>query len=776
MNYQEMKDAWIKQIMKKADIDRAFAEAIFSKYYKDNEIVLFNSYTNEEFSLKTHEYLNKTKELIIHENGTSTYKKEVYKHPLPIVVNNFRRKRKAYKALMNESEVKKDSLGKAKYKRLQLAVKIAINSIYGMMVYQKSPFTNIDIADTITTTCRVLTATAGVTIETIGGFYKSSNIHVNLSLIEHTINNIDTIYGKYKFYIDRVEELRSFRNIDHKIEFISEQISASKENQEFIRTILNNNRDPRILNLLLIKNNMKLFLEVISNEIRTISLIAGNFGKDDIIMKLNKSSKYYDIMNTVNDLSKDLLLGYYYYTGDTINGKEYPTTVELMKGMQRHSVSLFDTDSVVTSLKHRQFYDDIAVRELKSVGVDADSLKDLEAFRVHSDIVLSVITRTCIMTVLVDYCLNKGVDAEDVKIVDFEIEKILLSGQTTESKKSYLNREIMHEYIYLDEADMSLTGVQAIKGNKNKDIREKVIDLFSMIMPKNEKDFNHAEIISKAERYKEDLIKEIKTNDFICNKSTVVKYGKNLETSDYTQLTDFKAKAIIVWNFMEGTTPQGYGIDFIETPASFRSVDIIMNEGIYETFTDIEKEKLKLAGKYIKYTKIYKSFVTAFTKAGSTTAADLKKLGGDLLVGNIMGIIAKPLEAYHKVLGDHPMRYVMVYELKIKDMISAICKYNEYINFIKKEFGLYLLEEKDILDSIYDIDRIALPLDIISLPDFITRNDFGIIDTSSVYLLDTLLSQALRTTGITCIRTDNTVTVFTNILNTYPSRKEQMEE
>jgi len=752
INYDELfKEEWVNQVIHQLDLkedSRKTVEDLFSLSYVSTEINIYNTFAHTSKKIKSTEFYYLMKKIgILNENGVITVKHGIKESPFKIAMSLGVELRQSLKKLKQLSRKENNHVEAVVYEALELVFKTVINAAYGLGGYPGSNFCNIDVASTTTTAGRNIVSVSAVQAELLGGGYRNYLIDGHIALIKYVMDTYTDI--SYTLPETNVEEV-----LHHMLGHYYENYYMLS----YLRQKLTN-LPYKALQVLYIKNNYKVFMKIPEVEALYRKMIS-NATEEDYIVN-HKSGTFSDDIRTVYKMSKELLYGFVYFNGDYIDGVYCPTLVDVIANLRRESIVGIDTDSnILTVYKERsrflEYYNDV--------------LPDNEGYKKRRDIFASMLIGhsylSCIEESLLKYTEAIGIEDEELrKKIEFELETVSEQWHATVSKKQYLTVPVVQDMSAVKGHKVKQTGVLWIKSNFNADISSTVDDIVKNHVVNPMSKLDHTELVDIIHDGTLQIMKELRDPNYVRNKRSVLKIA-----SSGIALRDFRKKAVELWNDVYGALS---GVD-IELPGSFGIIPIKFNEDVLEWLKQTNPKEYELLNNHANKLYIYKLCSRAY-KISEVFISELegelaeegkplaKKLSlifdnsnldyRDSLEAVSRGILTRDINDYDKILHE-------TLEIELE---RATPKYKELL------ISLWGVPKKKTNNEIIitECKRLAVPVDLVDIPETISYNDYSIIDYKSAGELGHLISSVANTLGLSTLRNSEGRIVVSSILQTF---------
>lgn len=316
---------------------------------------------------------------------------------------------------------------------------------------------------------------------------------------------------------------------------------------------------------------------------------------------------------------------------------------------------------------------------------------------------------------------------------------------------------------------IKIKGMQSIKSDYNADICDKVNDIFNRKVMARLTEMDFKGTILEAKELTKSIDTMIKTDDYILHKSTIKKSNKS---SEELAFGDAKNKMARLW--------KRFGMDGeVEYPGSYKELNVKFNNHILGVIEVEEPEVFNGLVEHVREIKLYEFYRNCIN--GSRKFLD----GRSKLDLDSLAVIDKDyVESIKKFThGVQKLNAEQLDERFAKKMSFDLFKDNfdkKYIDTVRKclvmgprDIVVWNTEKNDVdipityQDIIDNIDRIALPLDINTVPNFLKLNNYDIIDSDFAATGEFLLGGLTDTMGISCPRNKSDKMMISSALQTY---------
>ena len=625
--------------------------------------------------------------------------------------------------------------------------------VYGLSGYVGGSFFNIDLADTTTTAGRSVIAVSALTIECLYGWYKFYEFGAHMKLINIVAeSNCDEICSRFTLRDVTTDEI--LENMLGR--YYQEGYYRESSLRARIDKMTNNQRK-----VLFIKNNIREFYKIpeVKELLRQIILI---IKEDNMCIKLDngatlmspfthKPSK--DLIEKLSGWVRELPFGMYYYDGDYVEREYQETMVDIVSNMKRWKISNMDTDSAVTTVYH----DKVILLDMFKEEI-GDKVNDFIFVEGTLPMLLMTVYLSAVKETLKLYGASINIDPDLIKLIDLEAEIIMEQEHLSISKKNYTFTTMVKDFI-LKVGKMDSRGFKFKKSDANADIAEQVEnDIKNMIMC-HVQDIKFKDIIEHVHKVTNDTVNIIKTDDFIINKKSLAKIGD----VDDISWGDTRMKAIRLWDKLYPETP-------VEIPGSFGIIRIALDEEVLSDFMYNHPREYKIM---LEHSKEMKKYTTQ-----------------NRVISKVTKIMDEEDEDNFDI-----MNQIRVFPEELKAVLRKICKkidgnysdrdandglYDEILDIVKKEqlsetneknflkwLGFTSSKADDFKLIISSIDRIAVPIDINTVPDIFKENNYRLLDIEAASEYEHLLSPVLNTTSLVVVKNKSKNSVLTSALQVF---------
>ena len=729
-NKQDLKEKWIIDTMNKTNIlDRDYLSKKFDDNYVEKDIELYNSVHGEYFIKNPMTFVKELDDYVIVENGAFYINHDIKMAP---EVNNFislRATRDFNKGLMKKYKMEQNFLKVAIHDGKQGSVKRNANSFYGNMINPFSPFYNYDIASSTTIRGRSTVTINSLIFESVLGTYRPYRVEIFLDMIEKCSKKEISKEDLEKLDKDpSIDEILSHLLLDEKSSYYGKILLMNKLNSltsDERKKVYYSNNFKALINT---KYFIKEFNEIMSNmnnRYHQIDTMDRNEDpdrfkkyKDFIYLDAKNPPSYIkDRVNKLLQFMSDILLGFYWFEGDTNKyGDNLLNTQDRFRDIEREIVILNDTDSLI-------FYTGTGIEMLYNLPGVKDNTSSFSNRQKLEETIGSFIigfTGILIEDGLWTYTGNSNIHEPYRKWINYKQEYNFRYLQPTKGAKNYIGEISCQEGNYLPVPEIDLKGLSLKKSNFNKTIsglaQEIVID---DILKKEKPDPKY--ILNKISQFRKDIVKEYKTKNNL-NVFTPVKLNTDYETTDPS---DHRLKAVEVYNILFGESSP------ISLPGTFLVTKI--------DFTDREEELEEMFPREYGLLKTYTERL-AYDKTKKKFRNNYEKLMND-----------KDFS-----MTEECTQFVKAIKWNILSDTEKIAEFKDEWRNKNKEWKdtnlRVLINALDIVKvKIDDVNKIAIPIDNEEVPEFITY----FIDIDEVTVFDNLVANVVEGLGILTVRNND---------------------
>lgn len=779
---EEWITAGIKSLGLKTEKDIELLNTIYEENFIDTELNIFNTdnYSNKRID-STSAFFKIPETCTINENGVLFCKVGIKRAPTAIVIYNLSNKRQKEK----RAKAKFNSLGETfktlLHTTMELHVKGGLNYYYGLNGYRGSPMYNKDVADTVTTAARNVTAVASIVMESFGLDFRHYAIQAHVAIIElsgadykdnklnYTLPDVTDedvlkvlLGNHYEGYFAKsflMEKLKHLSKEEKQVLYIRNNFMAWVEVPEVnvvwrriinkcIKRKINTNKEEDLIGKYCIDNNVciPIYKETAKDFInKDIVIIDYPFNHKDPLFK--------DDIKLLKQMAEELLYGTYYFGGDYVNREWCPTTVDIISTMTRDRIVTIDTDSTVSTVFNE------SRKLIYGTFGDIVDKEDLVMTDGVIPMLIGTVAVACVMKAFGIYAELVGVANEDKHLIEIEMEHVMEHLQLTVSKKQYSFISLVKDYMWNVKKKMDVRGLKYIKSDTNEESAETTDYVISnFIMQKPEK-LDHTAIIEFIDNNTKERIKNIESEDYVLNKNTRLKIKEDSRYGDY------RSKAVRLWNTIYKDNPNVH----IRIPGSFGCIRV--------KFTKEILDEIKL-----NYPEVYNRMAEFCTDLFRFKLTSKLVNLGNLWEDDI------DQEAIDKKIRRHIPEDLDSREMeKFVDLLHFATKFDETDYF--EELWVRLRTElenastepyKALLKRIFNkeekssdefiiswIDRIGLPVDMVEVPEWIGVQDYAMVDIESALEVEHLCSSMLYGIGVGITKNGSDNYTVSNIINAF---------
>lgn len=659
-----------------------------------------------------------------------------------------------------------------------------MSDVYGLFLYTKSIFFNASVGATVTAAGRNVISTSALTVEEIGNGYRSYLIEAHLQIIDVAKQETAELSSKYTLPKVDVETVLKHMLLYHyegyyALSFLRHTLELLTDDELSVVYLKNNFKEfikiPEVKDVIeeMYNENNKWRTELSEHDAKVEDLVCKVFKratsteqekmKKSYMVAYAKHPVYGKLAKELKRMSGELLMGFYFYSGDYINGTYRETSVDIFEHMERVKIPTADTDSNVSCV-----FDECEYMNT----VFNDFVKDDEFVE---EVATTVIT-TVIFTGSIDKSLDRytkaiGVNSDYSHLIEMEEETTMADLHLTTGKKKYVFSYFIQDGNFNAKVydTIKIKGMQSIKSDYNADICERVNDIFNRKIMANLNDLNYREVIEEAKALTDEIDGMLKSEDYILHKSTIKKSNKG---SEELAFGDSKNKMARLW--------KRFNLDGeIDYPGSYRELDIRFSDSLLESIKEEFPEIYLALQEHVMEIKLFefyrncingaRKFLDGNGKIDIVTLRTIDDLAADVLIrfcNNVIKLNAEQL--------DERFAKRMSFDI-FKDINDET-----FTKLARKVLGLgprdvitWSTENKDVSisisnqDIIDNIEKLALPIDINVVPEFMKLNDFELIDAEFAATGEFLLGGLTDTLGISCPRNTSDKMLISSALQSY---------
>lgn len=775
------KEEWINCVIDTLNLDTKEhdrLEKIYNDNFVDTELNVYNTdnYQNRKVS-STDAYFTIPKTCTINENGVLFYKADIKRSPNSLIINNNSNKRQKEKREKNVNAALGNEKESEKHANTEHHVKGFLNYLYGLFGYKGSFLFNKEVADTVTTGARNITAVASMVMESFGGDFRYYTVLAHTKLIEES--NKDLLKNTRKYTLPEVTDNDVMRNLlgEHYDGYYAKSFLLSKvkeltQEQKSVLYIRNN-----FMAWVEIPEVKEVFIRIFSKckkenintsdkdyLVNKFAIIDGKcfpilkenveeyINKDLIIATYAINPKNPDFKSDFEELklmAQELMYGNYYFGGDYLEGEYQDTTVDIIANMKRNRIVTIDTDSTVSTV-----FKEARKLIFGNFSKYIDKEDTVMVYGVVPELI-GVCALGLISKVFSIYTELIGVIEEDKHFVELEMEHVMEHLQLTVSKKQYSFISLIKDYIWSNKKKMEVRGLKYIKSDTNPESADSTDEILKNFIMKLPDDLDYNGLLKHVFELTDTNIKNIESADYVLNKNTKLKIKEDSRYGDY------RSKAVRLWNMMSDEENQ------IRIPGTFGCIRVKLNKELLDI---IKKDYTKVYETFIKFsTDIFRFKIT-------TRIIDI----AEIYFGEDQELIDSKLGKYLAEIDDktsekldkffqNALKYdKTVYNEELWYSYTKNLKDGSNERFRGILEGLFGKSMKEIDEHIIDdIQRIALPVDLVEVPEWISINDYEMIDVESALEVEHLISSMMYGIGICITKNKSKNYTISNILNVF---------
>ncbi|MFW6014966.1 MAG: family B DNA polymerase [bacterium] len=595
-NKDKFRDSWIKDVSRKLEIeDNTKLYGLFKDNFVNRDITLINTVRGKTYKIPALDFISDvySKPYLMVENGTFFLNQDVITPPVVKGEMQLFEDRAEIKKLGNYYLTEGDNpiLGKL-YDLRQKDTKVVMNTLYGVLINMYCKLFSPDLGGAITAKGRSIISISALTVEaTLGGYFPKK-----YDALIYTIDEI--IKEEYKFY--GILFSNTINNIKNKgIKWNNEKERDTKLKRYLVEEVLNhigvdenyyaykgvvrkiNKISIESLIKIYYKNNIGAFLNIDKVKdlfIRVLDTIDTNRAKNDDSVYVNPYEPPEPVKNdidTLKNMTEEILCGYYWYGGDLITetNKITTNTQGTIKGIMRKMILLIDTDSNMI--------------EIDELNNDINKIYNKGFTNLSKDEIWFTLSNlsTLIAISCVDYSLERYKDHTNVleeykSRINMKNEFLYRRFILTSRKKNYIGLNKLKEGNVFEVADLDIKGLSFTKSNFNQTLCGNVEDIVENdIMRSDNISLKH--ILKKLKNIDDEVLEMMKgetAQDFF-------DVHKLNGTFDDFPISDHRVTAIKLWNDLNLD-------DKIEAPATFYTayLDLTDMEGLKRDYPKIFKK------------------------------------------------------------------------------------------------------------------------------------------------------------------------------------------
>lgn len=406
-----------------------------------------------------------------------------------------------------------------------------------------------------------------------------------------------------------------------------------------------------------------------------------------------------------------------------------------------------------------------------------DIIGDKKDDPIFTEVTLVLIIMTmyvyCIQRGLREYATSIGVAERLLFNIDLECEIVIEQDHLTVSKKNYILRNLVKDFM-LKLGGLSTKGIKIKKSDSNiAAASEAESDISNYLMQPIGK-LRYGAFINKIYNHTDKMVSDMKTDGFIIDRKTKVK----IQDPDETSWGDSRMKAVRLWDKMFPDLP-------IEIPGAFGIIRLSLSEELLEEYKEKYPEEYKIIYKHglelIQY-KVVNKFggrVEIIMYGNDEDSDDDDEEDEDIstkdnadkddLIRTIREQNTTVKNAIKSIIGVlngkwDKKKFNPEHFTKITGILNSLSETDK--KTVNKIFGV--ANNVDIHKFIAsNVNRIAVPIDINTVPDFLKRNNYEVMDIEAASEYEHLLSPLMFGMSIQTPKNKSKNGVITNILRTF---------
>jgi len=458
-------------------------------------------------------------------------------------------------------------------------------------------------------------------------------------------------------------------------------------------------------------------------------------------------------------MAKDLLYGFVHFNGDYLDGVFRPTLVDIIANLHRKSVVCIDTDSNVSSVDRETSY---LVNNFQFQDIIKG--KGEKVTEIGIPMLIAQIYIACVEKSLWNYAKAIGVEDKLIPLIELELEHFMEYLQLTNAKKQYVVVRTVSDMHPVDRY-CNVTGLVYTKTGANPEIASAAEDIVINDIMTPIKDTNHKRVVEKCKQATRNSISDLQDPKYITDKRTILKIA-----SEDIALKDMRRKAVEFWNMVYG---ERYGE--IELPGIFGIIPIEFTKDILERYITKYPDEYTKMCQFVE--TLYKWKQCFRARALATTYFATEEEDGEddinksyLTKVNIvnMDIYSTFLDHFNRIQKQIVKEDIVNWNPKLYGIItneidSAGAEYKE---FLTKVWGIPKTPfnpNKEIMK----LDRLAVPANLIEVPESIQENGYDIIDIESATALEGYVAPMAHSLSIVCPRNKKYTNVVSSVLEVF---------
>ena len=782
-------------------VERQELDAMFESRLQKSIIEVENTFTSKVSKIDSASFfLGAKSQFIMNESGMLTTRHDKSVSKIGKVIVDAVKVRKAKKKEKIQAYLSGDTTLFKQLADLELNLKIIVNAFYGIYLYTKSAVFNASCAAACTSAGRNVIAVSCITVEQSNSnsklAYRSYTLDAYVQSINNAIEHSKHLCETYTLPTVSVEETlehllghyydETFYGttyLRHKLSlltpgelsvcYIRNNIPAFiriPEVHSLIVDILTSNKEEVVFNESDMTEEDIAYKNKLLSDVSIVNKMFGDQTADTLVdyMYNNKSKKYADASNKLKFMSGELVMGFFFYNGDYVDGLYCETVEDIVDVMPRHKVIGMDTDSNITSV----FAENLLINDVFAPYIESDFVRN----------VVCTVIATTIFTGQIDYSLHRysskiGVGDSYLKYINMEEETTSYSTLNTGAKKRYIYDKWVQDGILVKEPYTSITtkGLNHIKSDTNPILAEMTSDVVTNNLMGRLENMDYLGLFAAIDTNVNSFINIMKSKEFVLTGSTIAQSNKHYVNRSYG---DSKNKALRLWSMLD--VPDA---DKIEFPGNYRDVKVHITPELMNSYRDnfpnIYNGLIAFVGEMRRY-NFCKAVIRGIEKVLEKNPATIKVMDAVLKRGKVSRFEGRITDAsrhirVHKfsadVYSDECLKYItdLVYgktDSSIKtaeDEAELSAAWRRISGLSGKDFIL-TASIKEVCES---VTNLGIPVSLQDVPEFISHNDFSIISKEFVKELPNLLAPLVSSIGIVCPRNKNGDSVISSIMSTY---------
>ena len=666
-------------------------------------------------------------------------------------------------------------------------------NVYGLSGYVAGSFFNIDCSDTCTSGGRNIIAVASITNELLGKGFRHYSFSAHMKIIDKVIeSDCDDICSRYTLPLVDDEEILKTMLLYHydgyyRLTALRRLVSHLTDNQKRVLYLKNNFEE-----FCKVPEVEALFRDIIIS-IKDTNMIEVDPKSGAKMMSPYGNPLVKDKIKKLGEMICELSFGFFFYEGDWVDGVYYPTLEDIVTNMHRNKIAGMDTDSNITTLYSDKNY----ILELYK-DVIGDKVNDKTFTDSTLIMIIQALYVTCIQKGLKDYARSIGIDEDNLHHIDLECELVIAQDHLTISKKNYVFRRNVKDFQYKPGA-IDIRGLKMKKSDSNAAIADKVNqDIDNFILRDLDK-LDYKFMVNSIHNETQNTVNMIKSERYITDDKSVFK----IQEPDDISWGDTRMKAIRLWNRLVPDLP-------VEIPGSFGVIKVKITpevlEFIQHNYPEVFKSIMLHAEELNDFSRINKVIKKVeLIMFDEDSQDDEEEIEDEIEDDDELEDDNSEDEAEEDAENFRTKAKVPIYIARgklldkirsssqdVKEVMKKICRalYNRYdttkynqtaiddFKQIMKDLPeetskavnkiLTLSNKTNMIKFVESkINRIAVPIDINTVPEFLKFNDFQILDIGAANEYEQLISPLLFGMSIQVPKNKKKNAVLTNILQTF---------